>query len=131
MTAEELAFLPLEGVNLAVLSACETGLGEVAGGEGLLGIQRSFQIAGTQSVVASLWKVNDAATRRLMQEFYTNYLEREMTMLDALRETQLWALNHPSDVPRGTVRERQELDTAHQRLSPQYWAAFVLSGDWR
>lgn len=129
MTADEIAFLQLEGVRLAVLSACETGLGEVAGGEGLLGIQRGFQIAGARSIVASLWKVNDAATRRLMQEFYTNYLDKEMGMLDALRETQLWALKNPGEVPRGLTRETEgETPT---RLPPQYWAPFVLSGDWR
>ena len=120
MTADEIAFLRLEGVRLAVLSACETGLGEVAGGEGLLGIQRGFQIAGARSIVASLWKVNDAATRRLMQEFYTNYLDKEMGMLDALRETQLWALKNPGEVPRGMIRE-SESETL-TRLPPQYWA---------
>jgi len=129
MTADEIAFMRLEGVRLIVLSACETGLGEVAGGEGLLGIQRGFQVAGAHSTVASLWKVNDAATRRLMQEFYTNFLEKELSMLDALRETQLWALNHPGDVPRGMVREKD--DNQPKRLSPQFWAPFVLSGDWR
>ncbi len=139
MTADEIAFLPLEKVRLAVLSACETGLGEVAGGEGLLGIQRGFQVAGTRSTVASLWKVNDAATRRLMQEFYTNYLEKEMSMLDSLREAQLWALNHPNDVPRAApvslpdakVVDQPPNASAAARLAPQYWAAFVLSGDWR
>ncbi len=129
MTADEIAFLPLGGVRLVVLSACDTGLGEVAGGEGLLGIQRGFQVAGTQTTIASLWKVNDAATRRLMQEFYTNYLGKEMSVLDALRETQLWALNHPGDVPRGVTRA--DVDTTPKRLPPKYWAPFVLSGDWR
>ncbi|MEZ6075748.1 MAG: CHAT domain-containing protein [Pirellulaceae bacterium] len=54
LTSDEIAFLPLENVQLAVLSACETGLGEGAGGEGLLGIQRSFQIAGTQHCSQSM-----------------------------------------------------------------------------
>ncbi|MCC7334772.1 MAG: CHAT domain-containing protein, partial [Pirellulaceae bacterium] len=138
LTSDEIAFLPLENVQLAVLSACETGLGEGAGGEGLLGIQRSFQIAGTRSTVASLWNVSDGATRRIMQEFYTNYLEKEMSMLDSLREAQLWALTHPADIPRGPIVSRPgaavidapEAQT-EDRLSPQYWAPFVLSGDWR
>lgn len=129
MTADEIAFLPLNGVRLAVLSACDTGLGEVAGGEGLLGIQRGFQVAGVKSTIASLWKVNDAATRRMMQEFYTNYLDKEMSVLDALREAQLWALNHPAEVPRGLTDI--EVATELERLPPKYWAAFVLSGDWR
>ncbi len=129
MTADEIAFMPFKGVKLVVLSACDTGLGEVAGGEGLLGIQRGFQIAGAGSTVASLWKVNDAATRRLMQEFYSNYLDKEMGMLDALRETQLWALRNPSEIPRGATREPDSEQP--NRLPPQYWAPFVLSGDWR
>ncbi|MCA9180544.1 MAG: CHAT domain-containing protein, partial [Planctomycetales bacterium] len=129
MTADEIAFMRLDGVRLVVLSACETGLGEVAGGEGLLGIQRGFQLAGARSTVASLWKVNDAATRRLMQEFYANYLDKELSILDALRETQLWALKNPGDVPRGIRLGQNAPET--RRLSPQFWAPFVLSGDWR
>ena len=86
LTADELAFLPLGGVRLAALSACETGLGEVAGGEGLLGIQRAFQVAGARTVVCSLWKVDDSATRLFMEEFYRNRLEKEMSTLDAFRE---------------------------------------------
>ncbi len=107
MTADEIAYLRLEGVRLAVLSACETGLGEVAGGEGLIGIQRAFQIAGARSTIASLWKVNDAATRRLMQEFYTNYLDKEMSVLDSLREAQLWAMKNPHEFLRGFGKEHR------------------------
>jgi hypothetical protein len=70
LTAEAIAGLPLQGLELAVLSACETGLGEVAGGEGVFGLQRAFHLAGTHAVVASLWKVDDRATRALMAEFY-------------------------------------------------------------
>jgi CHAT domain-containing protein len=72
LTALKVAELDLSGVELAVLSACETGLGEVAGGEGLLGLQRAFQVAGAHSVVASLWKVGDEPTRALMARFYEN-----------------------------------------------------------
>jgi CHAT domain-containing protein len=109
------------------LSACETGLGQTAGGEGLLGLQRAFQVAGARTVVASLWKVDDRATRDLMERFYDNLWDREMGKLAALREAQLWMLNE---------RGRRGLDlpddgTAPQRLPPFYWAAFVLSGDWR
>ena len=132
LTADEIAYLQLGGTRLVVLSACETGLGEVAGGEGLLGIQRGFQVAGARSTIATLWKVNDAATRRIMQEFYTNYLDKEMSVLDALREAQLWALRNPEDIPRGAVRlRRAEAEQKSKRLSPQHWSPFTLSGDWR
>ena len=63
LTAEEISFVNLSGCELVVLSACETGLGKAAGGEGLLGVQRAFQAAGARTVIASLWKVDDVATR--------------------------------------------------------------------
>jgi CHAT domain-containing protein len=129
LTAEEIGFLPLGGAQLVVLSACESGLGESAGGEGLLGIQRAFQVAGARTTIATLWKVNDEATRRIMEEFYRNYLEREMSPLEALRAAQLWALNNPQLVARGADSPADAAMTS--RLPPQFWAAFTLSGDWR
>jgi len=127
LTAQEIAFLPLNGVELVVLSACETGLGEVAGGEGLLGVQRAFQVAGARTTVASLWKVNDAVTRRLIERFYRNLWEKELPRLDALREAQIYILNNPEPIRGATLEDDKELD----RLPPYYWAAFTLSGDWR
>jgi CHAT domain-containing protein len=130
LTAEEVATMDLAGVHLAVLSACETGLGQTAGGEGLLGLQRSFQTAGARTVIASLWKVDDIATRDLMERFYDNHWNKEMGKLAALREAQLWMLRQ-----RGTRGLKPLDDTSHApadpHLSPYYWAAFVLSGDWR
>ncbi|MEQ8791198.1 MAG: CHAT domain-containing protein, partial [Pirellulaceae bacterium] len=128
LTAEEVRSLDLRGVDLAVLSACETGLGKKAGGEGLLGLQRSFQLAGAKTVVASLWKVDDVATRDLMERFYRNMWEREMGKLEALREAQLWMLRERG--PRG-LKPLEDEDADRRRLPPYYWAAFVLSGDWR
>ena len=144
LTAQEIAFLPLDGVETAVLSACQTGLGEVAGGEGLIGIQRAFQVAGVRTTVASLWKVDDQATRKLMELFYTNLLEKKMTKLDALREAQLQILNYPecihstadTDQKRKSRTPAPSLDVGGNkrtdgRGSPELWAAFQLSGDWR
>ncbi|QDV10303.1 CHAT domain protein [Rosistilla oblonga] len=137
LTADEIAALRLDHVDLVVLSACETGLGEVAGGEGLLGVQRSFQVAGARSTVASLWQVGDVATKLLMERFYRNLWEKKMSKLDALREAQLHLLNHPEEVLdnesfRGDRRVRPAKNKTHpNRLSPQFWAAFSLSGDWR
>ena len=127
LTSQEIAFLPLNGVDTVVLSACETGLGEVAGGEGLIGIQRAFQISGARTTVASFWKVNDEVTRRLMERFYRNLWENERSRLDALREAQLYILNNPDSIRGGTVKGQEST----QRVPPYYWAAFQLSGDWR
>ena len=136
LTASEVENLDLRGVKLAVLSACETGLGEVAGGEGLLGLQRAFQVAGAQSVVASLWEVEDVTTSSLMGRFYENLLKRQekqenlMSKLDALRQAQLWMLLENRD--RGMTRiDPPQPANELKRASPRHWAAFVLSGDWR
>jgi CHAT domain-containing protein len=139
LTAEELAFLPLTKVRLAVLSACETGLGEVAGGEGLLGIQRAFQISGVRTTIASLWKVDDAMTQRLMTAFYRNVLEGGQSHLEALRSAQLEMLRDLRDPERREALLGETLRgvdspadaTAMDRGAPYFWAAFTLSGDWR
>jgi CHAT domain-containing protein len=133
LNADEIAFLPLDGTELVVLSACETNLGETAGGEGLLGLQRGFQISGARSVVASLWKVNDTATMQLMTQFYKNLLnsdasKRSPTRLDALRDAQLALLNNKAGLRGGDDLSDASIPS---RLSPKFWAAFVLSGDWR
>ena len=90
LTALEVADLDLSHVRLATLSACETGLGQSAGGEGLLGLQRAFQTAGAKTVVASLWKVPDKATQTLMARFYDNLWNKKLTKLESLREAQRW-----------------------------------------
>ena len=150
LTALEVAAQDLSGVELAVLSACETGLGATAGGEGLLGLQRAFQAAGARTLVASLWGVNDAATSVLMEEFYTNLWQRKMPKLEALRQAQLTVLRHPERVEerakessnelaqRGGGKEPGDLPSRGQvgpgqarRSPPAWWAAFILSGDTR
>src|SRR5262249_30815040 len=99
LTAEEVGGLDLRGTELVTLSACETGLGNTAGGEGVLGLQRAFPIAGARGVLASLWRVDDAATVVLMQEFYTNlWQEPKLPAWEALRQAQLTVLRHPERV---------------------------------
>jgi CHAT domain-containing protein len=128
LTAEEVTTLDLTGVELTVLSACDTGLGRIAGGEGLLGLQRAFQVAGARTVVASFWQVHDRATRALMQRFYENLWSRDMSRLAALREAQIWML----DASANETDLRLSDEAYHDgRLAPRYWAAFVLSGEWR
>jgi CHAT domain-containing protein len=143
LTAAEVESLSLRKVELVVLSACETGLGKTAGGEGLLGLQRAFQVAGARTVVASLWSVPDQATKMLMVRFYENLWTKKMSKLEALREAQLWMLEHGAEqaeirrelAARGLVAVEETGDgrqgTGGRRLPPYYWAAWVLSGDWR
>src|SRR5262249_57169198 len=83
LTAEALAGLNLSGLELAVLSACETGLGEAADGEGVFGLQRAFHLAGTRNVVASLWKVNDDATAALIALVYHHLWRANLRPLGA------------------------------------------------
>jgi CHAT domain-containing protein len=144
VTAEALAGLNLSGLELAVLSACETGLGEAASGEGVFGLQRAFHLAGTRSVVASLWKVDDEATAALMALFYYHLWRERRPPLEALRRAQLALYRNPQEVPllarqRGpdfdvTVRRvSQALAPAQEprlagRAAVKDWAAFVLSG---
>ncbi len=128
LTALEVSTLDLSKVELATLSACETGLGEVAGGEGVLGLQRAFQVAGAHSVLATLWSVRDDAARSLMIDFYDNLWKKKMTRVEALRQAQLAMLRE--GVKRGLAYADQPAEQDH-RLPPYYWAAWVLSGDWR
>jgi CHAT domain-containing protein len=126
LTSQEIAALDLSGVDTVVLSACDTGLGATAGGEGLLGVQRAFQAAGVRTTVASYWKVDDLVTRLLMERFYRNLWDKEMTRLDALREAQLYVLDHPEALRGGDAPQETK-----ERTSPRLWGAFSLSGDWR
>ncbi len=125
LMADEILTLPLQNTELVVLSACDTGQGKALGGEGLLGIQRAFQVAGARTTVASLWKVDDAATQILMERFHRNLSRPGTTRLDALRDAQLELLRSAPKELRDATRLKTD------RLPPYYWAAFTLSGDWR
>jgi CHAT domain-containing protein len=131
LTALEVAEMDLRSADLVVLSACETGLGRVAGGEGLLGLQRAFQMAGARTVVASLWKVDDEATQELMKVFYDNLWRKQLQPLQALRQAQLSILNGRTAVGRSRgVGEVEAVPVAGKkaRAHPRLWAAWVLSG---
>jgi len=149
LTAEEVQALDLRGTDLVVLSACETGLGTLEYGQGVQGLQRAFQAAGARAVVASLWRVDDAATTVLMEQFYTNLWSKKLPKLEALRQAQLTVLNDPALVgarraelakQRGIDEKPVKLpdggrvappDARATRSDPALWAAFVLSGDVR
>ncbi|HJX83450.1 MAG TPA: CHAT domain-containing tetratricopeptide repeat protein, partial [Candidatus Angelobacter sp.] len=100
-------------VDLVVLSACDTGLGQEMNGEGLIGLTRGFMYAGATRVVASLWSVNDAATSELMARFYKEVQQGKMQPAAALRAAQI------------------QMWKQRRWTSPYYWAAFQIQGDWR
>ncbi len=109
LTAKEIADIDLRGLNLVVLSACQTGLGDISQGEGVFGLQRGFKKAGANSILMSLWEVNDEATQILMTQFYKNLVSGQ-SKRQSLYSAQkyLWEYNN------GRFNE------------PKYWAAFIL-----
>jgi CHAT domain-containing protein len=97
VTALELAGLELWGTQLVVLSACDTGLGDIKRGQGVYGLRRAFVMAGAEAVVASLWSVNDETTRELMEGYYRNLLagQGRITALREAMRTQRRKHPHP------------------------------------
>jgi len=144
LTGEVIAGLDLDNMDLAVLSACQTGLGEAATGEGVFGLQRAFHSAGTKNVVASLWKVDDEAAAALMNLFYYHLWEKGEPPLEALHHAQLELYRNPQGVPalargRGAVRWDEAVaavtkppadpkEAPRRPAAVKDWAAFVLSG---
>jgi CHAT domain-containing protein len=117
LTGEEIAALDLEGVQLAVLSACDTGVGEVLAGEGVLGLRRAFQVAGVRSLVMSLWPVSDEPTREWIEELYRALFEEGMGTADATHHASLRIL--------------EARRSSGSSIHPFFWASFVSAGDWR
>ena len=111
LTALEVLDLQLSGTQLVVLSACETGLGEIHEGEGVYGLRRAFQEAGVAEVVNSLWEVSDAGTQALMTAFYRRFMAGQSARA-ALRDAQL------------------ELKASDIWSSPFIWSAFMMVGSY-
>jgi hypothetical protein len=89
LSAQEISLMNLSGTELVVLSACETGLGDIEGNEGIYGLQRAFKIAGAKYILMSLWKVNDQTTGEFMKEFYTQWLSKNLSIPEAFGKAQL------------------------------------------
>ena len=106
LTAYEISQMDLRNTDLVVLSACETGLGQIEGNEGVYGLQRAFKIAGAKHLIMSLWQIPDFHTQELMTAFYSNMLAKKMPIREALSAAQ------------ETMRLK--------RYEPFYWAGFVL-----
>ena len=111
LTALEASALDLWGTHLVTLSACDTGIGEVRNGEGVYGLRRAFVLAGTETLVMSLWPVSDAIARETMVAYYTG-LRAGLGRGDALRQSKIAMLKRPA------------------RQHPFYWASFIQSGEW-
>ena len=123
LTAAEVAELKLTGTQLVVLSACDTGVGKIEQSEGVVGLRRALVLAGAETQVVSLWKVNDDASQELMEDYYRGLYKKERNQLgeweyknegrsEALRSAQLKMMKRP------------------ERQHPYFWASFIPIGDW-
>lgn len=113
LTGAEIENMDLSSVDLVVLSACQTGLGQVEPIEGVYGLQRAFKKAGVKSILMTLWKVDDEATQLFMTEFYRDYLKNNSKQ-HALKAAQEYLKHYTSD------------EGEHVYSDPYYWAGFVL-----
>lgn len=117
LTAEEVAAVNLAGVEWAVLSACNTGVGDWVAGEGVLGLRRAFEMAGAHTVIMSLWPVGDATTASWMARLYRQRFVARAPTLEAVRAASL-----------GLLRDARARGAS---THPARWAGFIAAGDWR
>jgi CHAT domain-containing protein len=115
VTAEKILALRLPGTDLVVLSACDTGIGDVNIGDGIYGLRRAFTQAGAKSVVMNLWLVPERERTELMVEFYKNFLSGKMNRSQAIRQAALKEMK--------TVKKR------YGHTNPLFWGAFVFIGE--
>lgn len=117
LTAEEITALNLEGVDMVLLSACETGLGKIEVGEGVFGLRRAFQVAGARSLVMTLWSVEDKAAADWMAKMFAHHLRGQLSVAEAVRAAS-----------RAMLTERRNNG---QTTHPYYWGAYVTTGEWK
>jgi len=117
LTAQEIATLDLNGTEWAVLSACDTGTGEIRAGEGVFGLRRAFQLAGARTVIMSLWPVEDEVTRQWMAALYRHRFVEGKSTAGSVNGASLELLR----------QRRARGESTH----PFYWAGFIAAGDWR
>ena len=111
LTAFEAMNLNVNNTELVVLSACETGLGEIRNGEGVYGLQRAFMVAGAQTIIMSLFEVSDEATQKLMGYFYDNWINKNM------------------DKRKAFVEAKKKLRNEIKFAEPKFWGAFIMVGE--